>query len=117
MPSGAPTYLSRESQGPVMGSGNQQRVIISTALGAYVTGGVVLTLPGEVQGRDVLAVNVLTSFGFPVVADMTFSWAGNVGTGANAPKIIARVMSTGLEVANAAATGTVKLEIVYGDNG
>lgn len=114
MPSGAPSYLTREAGGNVSGSGRQHRVFVSTALGTYVTGGVVLTLPGEVQGMSLISVNVLTPFGFPVVADMIFGWDGTASASA---KIVARVMSTGAEVANAAATGTVKLELVYGDNG
>lgn len=114
MPSGAPIYLTRVSEGHVTGAGDQLRVILSTVLGAYVTGGVVLTLPGEVQGRDLQAVSVLTPFGSPIVADMAFAWNGTVGAGA---RIFARVMSTGAEVANAAATGTVKLELFYADNG
>lgn len=87
------------------------RVVCSVVLGAYVTGGIVLTLPDEIRGMDLLAINVMNAI--PEVAvDRMYGWDGSV----SAPKIIAKVISTASELANASATSTAPLflELIYG---
>ena len=79
-----PTLGGGSTYGPVRayGLGSVTQVIASATVGAtYATGGQPVTLPGEISGRDLLAVEVLNPH------DGTRLWVWNGSTAA--PKLIA----------------------------
>lgn len=113
MASGAPVVQKPGSHGPVRSvTRSDTRVVASVVLGAYVTGGIVLTPPtDEVKGLELLAVNVLNPV-TEVGVDRIYSWDGS----ASAPKIIAKVISTAAQVSDGGTTSTepLWLEFIYG---
>ncbi len=112
MSTAAPIVQRVGSVGPVRSiTRSDTRVVCSVVLGAYVTGGIVLTLPDELRGMDLLAINVMNAV-TEVGVDRIYGWNGSV----SAPKIIAKVISTAAELANASATSTAPLflELIYG---
>lgn len=112
MASGAPSVQRAGSHGPVRSiSRGDTRVVASVVLGAYVTGGIVVTLPAGVPGLDLVAINVLNPF-IDEGVDKLYSWNGS----ASAPKITAKVISTGAELGNTVATSNnpLWLEFIFG---
>lgn len=87
------------------------RALATLVVGSYATGGVAVTTPGAAQGFKLRGVNVLNPIPSPSV-DRVFSWDGST----SAPKIGAKVISTGAEVANATdlSAVTLTLELVFG---
>ena len=112
MASGTPTVEQAGSVAPVRSfTRSDTRVVCEIILGAYVTGGIVLTQPAEVKGLDLQAVNILNPV-IDVAGDELYSWNGSK----TAPKITATVISTGAELGNTVATSTNPLyvEFIYG---
>lgn len=90
--------------------GQQTRVYATVTMSSsYATGGDTLTLPDDAKGLQLVGVNVLNPV--PTVADRVISWNGDKTT----PKLIAMVMSTGVEVANATnlSAVTVAVEFIF----
>ena len=109
MASGAPVVQKPGSVGPVRSvTRSDTRVVASVVLGAYVTGGIVVTLPDEVKGLDLVAINVMNPI-IDVAGDELYSWNGD----AAAPKITATVISTGAQLGNGVATSANPLWLEF----
>lgn len=113
MATSTPVLSDSAGTGPLrsIGSYDEFRVQISFTVGLYATAGAVLTLPsGFTRGRRLRRVTVQNPIPDPAV-DRIFSWNGS----ASAPKIGAKVISTGAEVGNGVDLAAVTLfaELVY----
>lgn len=112
MATGTPTIAAEGSVAPVRSfTRSDTRVVTSIILGAYVTGGIVLTEPSEAKGMTLRGVNVMNPV-IDVAGDELYSWDGSI----TAPKIIATVISTGAQLGSSVATSTNPLyvEFIYG---
>jgi len=113
MASGTPTVEAGSFLGPVRSyTKSDTRFVTEIVLGAYVTGGIVLTEPEDVRGLTLVAVNILNPV-IDVAGDEIYSWDGSK----TAPKIIAIVCSTGAQLGNGVATSSNPLyvEFIYAD--
>ena len=92
-------------------SGTQVRMIVSFNPGTYATGGVAVTLPSaDVKAKQLVAVNLLKRI--PAVGtDRIYDWNGSV----SAPLLVAKVISTAAEVANATdlSGDTLVAELIF----
>jgi len=106
----APTVEGGASFSPVraMSRGGNYEVIATVAMSnSYATGGDTFTLPGEVSGKDLVSVEVLSR------SDLTrwYEWDGST----SAPKIRALTALPNTQVAGSTdlSATTLKVRVIY----
>lgn len=107
---GTPTPLGGGT-GPAMGLAKGQLVFIPATLTAgatYATGGNPITLPAAAKGMK-LRQFILTRDIPAAATDRIYFWDGS----ATAPKLVAKVISTAAEVANAVDTSADTLAGIF----
>ena len=107
---GAPTLIGGAA-GPANSWAKGRLTIVPasfTMSASYATGGDTVTLPSDAKGMELVAIDVLTPFPAPGT-DRMFSWNGD----AAAPKIGAKVISTGAEVANTTDLSATTLDVLF----